>query len=80
MTTIRKYVDPVQAGLIQSMLRSHNITAVLLDEGASAWTAGRVMIPIRLAVPDNQVSEAKQILLDMAAPVNGDADSDSPDN
>jgi hypothetical protein len=38
------------------------------------------MIPIRLAVPDNQVSEAKQILLDMAAPVNGDADSDSPDN
>jgi len=36
--------------------------AVLLDQGASAWTSPRILIPIRLAVPDDQVDIAMRFL------------------
>jgi len=51
MKTLREFTDPVLAGIVQSFLKDSEIDAVLLDQGASAWTAGRILIPVRLAVP-----------------------------
>lgn len=62
MTTIREFTDPVLAGIVQSFLREHGIDASLLDEGASAWTAGRILVPVRLEVPSEQVAAAEHLL------------------
>lgn len=62
MTTIREFTDPVQAGVVQSFLNDNEIAATLLDQGASAWTAGRFLVPVRLAVPADQVLAATQLL------------------
>lgn len=62
MKVIREFTDPIHAGLVQSVLRSNEIEAVLFDEGASAWTSVRLMVPIRLAVPEEQADEARKVL------------------
>jgi len=62
MTTIREFTDPVQAGLVRSFLLDHGIDANLLDEGASAWTAGRTLVPVRLEVPSEQSAAAEHLL------------------
>ena len=62
MVILREFTEPVEAGIAQSFLNDSGIDAVLLDEGASAWTAVRGMVPIRLAVPDRQAVEAGELL------------------
>jgi len=66
MVTLKEFVDPVQAGFMQSMLVAHGIRAELWDQGASAWTAGRLLVPIRLVVPCDQMSEAEILIRDFA--------------
>ncbi len=62
MKTLREFTDPVRAGIVQSFLKDNEIDAVLLDQGASAWTAGRLLIPVRLAVPFEQEEAAETLL------------------
>jgi len=62
MKTLREFTDPVLAGIVQSFLKDSEIDAVLLDQGASAWTAGRILIPVRLAVPLEQEEAAESLL------------------
>lgn len=62
MKTLREFTDPVRAGIVQSLLKDNEIDAVLLDQGASAWTAGRILIPVRLAVPIEQEEVAQNLL------------------
>jgi hypothetical protein len=62
MKTLREFTDPVRAGIVQSFLKDNEIDAVLLDQGASAWTAGRILIPVRLAVPIEQEEVAQNLL------------------
>jgi hypothetical protein len=62
MTTIREFADPILAGIVQSFLQDHGIDAVLLDEGASAWTGARFLVPVRLAVPSEHVGAAEALL------------------
>ncbi len=62
MKTLREFTDPVRAGIVQSFLKDNEIEAVLLDQGASAWTAGRLLIPVRLAVPIEQEEAAENLL------------------
>ncbi len=62
MKTIREFTDPILAGIVQSFLRDSEIDAVLLDEDASAWTAGRFLVPVRLAVPADQADYAQSLL------------------
>ena len=62
MKTLREFTDPVRAGIVQSFLKDNEFDAVLLDQGASAWTAGRVFIPVRLAVPSEQEEAAENLL------------------
>ena len=50
------------AGVVLAFLKDRGVNAVLLDEGASAWTAVRGLVPIRLAVPDDQARAAARIL------------------
>jgi hypothetical protein len=62
MKTLREFTDPILAGIVQSFLRDSEIAAVLLDEDASAWTAGRFLIPVRLVVPADQIAAAESLL------------------
>ena len=62
MKTLHEFTDPVRAGIVQSFLKDNEIDAVLLDQGASAWTAGRILIPVRLAVPIKQEEVAQNLL------------------
>jgi hypothetical protein len=62
MKTLREFTDPIRAGIVQSFLRDNEIDAVLLDEDASAWTAGRLLVPVRLAVPSDQEDAAQNLL------------------
>lgn len=43
METLREFSNPVLAGIVQSFLKDNKIKAILLDQGASAWTAGRTL-------------------------------------
>lgn len=71
MTTIRELTDSAYAGLLVSFLRDNAIDATLADENASAWTAARLLVPIRLQVPDDQADQAQRLLSDFdAAPVD----------
>jgi len=69
MTTIREFTDPVQAGLVLSVLQDNEIDATLFDQGASAWTAGRLLVPIRLVVPPDQAGAALDILKRFESPL-----------
>jgi len=60
--TLREFTDPIRAGIVQSFLMDNEIDAVLLDEEASAWTAGRLLVPVRLAVPSDQEDAAQNLL------------------
>jgi len=62
MTTIREFADPILAGIVQSFLQDRGIDALLLDEGSSAWTGARFLVPVRLAVPSEQVGAAEALL------------------
>lgn len=62
MIVLGEFPDPIRAGIVQMMLKANGIDAVLLDEGASAWTAGRLLVPIRLLVPGDQVEEAEALI------------------
>ena len=62
MKTLLEFTDPIRAGIVQSFLKDNEITAVLLDESASAWTAGRLLVPVRLAVPFEQEDAARFLL------------------
>jgi hypothetical protein len=60
--TLREFTDPIRAGIVQSFLRDNEVDAVLLDEASSAWTAGRLLVPGRLAVPSDQEDAAQNLL------------------
>jgi hypothetical protein len=60
--TLREFTDPISAGIVQSFLRDNGINAVLFDEEASAWTAGRLLVPVCLAVPPDQVDATHNLL------------------
>lgn len=60
--TLREFTDPIRAVIVQSFLMDNEIDAALLDEEASAWTAGRLLVPVRLAVPSNQEDAAQKLL------------------
>ena len=62
MTTIKEFTDQIEAGILQSFLADNQIDAVLIDENASAWCQARMLIPIRLQVPDDQAEEAYSLI------------------
>jgi hypothetical protein len=62
MITIREFTDQVQAGMIQSFLSDNEIHSILADENANSWSGVKMLIPIRLQVPDKQVQRAKELL------------------
>jgi hypothetical protein len=60
--TLREFTDPIRAGIVQSFLRDNEVDAVLLDEASSAWTAGRLLVRVRLAVPSDQEDAAQNLV------------------
>lgn len=62
MITIRELNNTVEAGLLVSFLNDNDIEAVLTDENASAWVAARLLVPIRLQVPEEQAEQALALL------------------
>ncbi len=62
MITIRELTNTVEAGLLVSFLNDNDIEAVLTDENASAWVAARLLVPIRLQVPEEQAERALALL------------------
>jgi Putative prokaryotic signal transducing protein len=62
MITLRTFIDPVQAAVVVSFLKDNNIEAVLLDENSSSYTSARLLVPIRLQVPDQQAGYANSLL------------------
>jgi len=62
MTTIREFTDPVLAGIVLSFLQDNEIEATLADENAAAWARARLLVPIRLQVPDSQAQQALELL------------------
>ncbi|MEI7865800.1 MAG: DUF2007 domain-containing protein [Chthoniobacterales bacterium] len=62
MKTLREFTDSIRTGIVQSFLRDNEVDAVLLDEASSAWTAGRLLVLVRLAVPSDQEDAAQDLL------------------
>jgi hypothetical protein len=62
VSTLREFTDPIRAGILQSFLRDNEVDAVLLDEASSTWTPGRLLVPVRLAVPSDQEDAAQNLL------------------
>jgi len=62
MITIREFTDQAQAGLIQSFLSDNEIDSTLTDENANTWIGARLLLPIRLQVPEEQAEKAKDLL------------------
>ena len=62
MITIREFTDQAQAGLIQSYLSDNEIHSILADENANTWIGARLLVPIRLQVPEEQAEKAKDLL------------------
>ena len=62
MITIREFSDQVEAGLIQSFLSDNEIDSILADENANSWIGARILVPIRLQVPDEDAEKAKKLL------------------
>ena len=62
MITIREFTDQAQAGLIQSYLSDNEIHSILADENANTWIGARMLVPIRLQVPEEQAEKAKDLL------------------
>jgi hypothetical protein len=62
MITIREFTDQAQAGLIQSFLSDNEIDSTLTDENANTWIGARLLVPIRLQVPEEQAEKAKDLL------------------
>lgn len=72
MTTIREFVEQVQASVVVSFLEDNGIKATLVDENAAAWSGLHITIPIRLQVEDDQAEEAMALLDQLdAAPLPG---------
>jgi hypothetical protein len=63
MITIREFSDQVEAGLIQSFLSDNEIDSILADENANSWIGARILVPIRLQVPDEDAEKAKKLLV-----------------
>lgn len=73
MVTIREFNNSVEAGLLVSFLKDNDIEAELADENASAWVAARLLVPIRLQVPEEQAEKALALLQKFEdAPLVGD--------
>ena len=68
MRTIRTFIDPVQAAVVVSFLKDNNIEAVLLDENSSSYTSARLLVPIRLQVPNQQAGYANSLLENFDVP------------
>jgi hypothetical protein len=62
MITIREFTDQVQAGMIQSFLSDNEIHSILADENANSWSGAKMLVPIRLQVPEEQAEKAKVLL------------------
>lgn len=62
MTTIREFVEQVQASVVVSFLEDNGIKTTLVDENAAAWSGLHITIPIRLQVEDEQAEEAMALL------------------
>jgi hypothetical protein len=67
MITIRTFDDHVQAGVVQSFLRDNEIDSILADEHANAWAGPRMLVPIRLQVPEEQAEVALALLAEFEA-------------
>lgn len=78
MITIREFTDQAQAGLIQSFLTDNEIDSILADENANSWSGARMLVPIRLQVPEEQAVKAKDLLEQFdAAPTLSESDDDT---
>ena len=62
MITIREFTDQTQAGLIQSFLKDNEIDSILADDNANSWVGARMLVPIRLQVPEGQAGMARSLL------------------
>jgi len=78
MITIREFTDQAQAGLVQSYLSDNEIESILADENANTWIGARMLVPIRLQVPDEEAEKAKGLLKQFDnAPILPEGDVDS---
>ncbi len=76
MITIREFTDQAEAGLIQSFLNDNEIDSTLADENANSWISAKMLVPIRLQVPDEQAERAKDLLEQFdSAPALSDDDA-----
>jgi hypothetical protein len=62
MTTIREFSNQIEASLVQSFLKDHDIDSILADENAHAWIGAQSLVPIRLQVPAEQAEQAIVLL------------------
>lgn len=65
MITIREFTNQIEAALIQSLLKDNEIDSILADENARAWVGAPNLVPIRLQVPEEQVEQAKALLIEI---------------
>ena len=49
--------------MIQSFLSDNEIDSILADENANSWIGARILVPIRLQVPDEDAEKAKKLLV-----------------
>jgi hypothetical protein len=75
VTTIRTFMNQVEASFDMSFLQANGFDAVLLDEGSFQWNYAGLAIPIRLQVPQEQAQRAIKCLEDFhsAETSSGDA-------
>jgi hypothetical protein len=61
MTTIRKYLDLVNAEMDKSLLEAAGITAFIADENSAALGYGQILGGVRLQVQDADADRARQV-------------------
>ena len=62
MITIREFTDQVEASMIRSFLSDNEIDSILANEYANSWSGAKMLVPIRLQVPEEQAEKAKCLL------------------
>ena len=70
---MRRYANPIEAGMAKSMLEAHDISCTLADENANVYGGAPFAMPVRLLVIEDQVDEAKQVLEDAEKLARSDA-------
>lgn len=62
MVEIGRYNTKVEADLARLLLESHGIVAMIFDTQMNNLFGGGGLMPVRLAVDDDDEAEARQIL------------------